>query len=104
MENNNKDFLRNRPGAGIENLNKYQDNFGSAKDSTISFLTILLSIIMIVCAVVFFVKGRLLFGFIFTAIFLALFVSTIVAENRRSLLEKTKDKNSTEAIFKDHEE
>lgn len=102
MENNNKDFLKNRPGSGIENLNKYQDNFGSAKDSTKDFLTVLFSIILIACAIVCFVRGYVGVGLVFSAIFLLLLVSSIIVEMKRVPVDRTN--NSTETIFKDHEE
>jgi len=102
MENNNKDFLKNRPS--VEKLNQYQDNFGSAKDSTKDFITVLLSIILIVCAIVSFVRGYIVQGIIFSVIFAALFISSLIVEMRRTPIDRSDDNKSTEAIFKDHEE
>ncbi len=103
MENNERDFMKNRPVAG--NANQVKDVYGPMKKSSISILTVLLSVIMIICAVACFTNGRFLSGALFLILFAILVLSTIVA--KRSDRANSKPENSKanpDAIFKDHEE
>ncbi len=103
MENNEKDFMKNRPVAS--SANQAKDVYGPMKKSSISILTVLLAVIMIVCAVACFMNGRILSGVLFLILFAILIMSTIVAKRSDKANSKPEklDENP-DAIFKDHEE
>ncbi len=103
MENNEKDFMKNRPV--VSGANQAKDVYGPMKKSSINIISVLLAVIMLVCAVACFVNGRALSGFLFLIILATLIMSIFVAkksEKANSKPEKTSDHK--DAIFKDHEE
>lgn len=103
MENNEKDFMKNRPV--VASANQAKDVYGPMKKSSINILSVLLSIIMIVCAVACFVNGRILSGILFLVILAILIMSIVVA--KKSEKANSKPENISEhkdAIFKEHEE
>ena len=102
MENNQKDFMKNRPV--VSGANQIKDVYGSAKQSNINILTVLLSVIMIVCAVICFIKGHIVPGLLFSAFFVALFISTIIATRSKNADLKPQASNNPDSIFKEHEE
>lgn len=103
MENNERDFMKNRPVAG--NANQAKDVYGPMKKTSISILTVLLSVVMIICAVACFMNSRFLSGALFLILFAILVLSTVVA--KRSDIANSKPENNKanpDAIFKDHED
>ncbi len=102
MENNQRDFMKNRPVAS--SANQAKDVYGTMKKSSISILTVLLSIIMIVCAVACFVRGRVLSGVLFLVLFAILVMSSVVAKRSDKANEKPPHTDHPDAIFKEHEE
>lgn len=102
MENNDKDFMKNRPVAA--SVNQAKDVYGPMKKSSISILTVLLSVIMIVCAVACFVKGRILSGILFLVLLAILIMSAVVAKRSEKSNSKPEKAEHSDAIFKDHED
>ena len=101
MENNEKDFLKNRPM--MSQLNQSQDVYGSMKKTGVPVITILLSLVLLVCAIYDFCGGRYIWGSIFTVVFVALLASSIIRMvNEQDIIIEKNEK--TDAIFKDHEE
>ena len=101
MENNDKDFMKNRPT--LEKTNQYKDVYGSMKNTGVSVITILLSLVLLVCAIYDFCGGRYIWGSIFAAVFVALLVSSIIKMVNEQDIKIEKNDN-TDAIFKDYEE
>lgn len=102
MENNEKDFMKNRPV--VASANQAKDVYGPMKKSSISIITVILSIIMIVCAVACFLRGRVLSGILFLVLFAILVISTVVAKRSERVNSKPQIHEHPDAIFKDHEE
>ena len=101
MENNEKDFLKNRPS--MEKLNQSKDVYGSMKNTGVSVIMVLLSLVLLVCAIYDFCGGRYIWGSIFATVFVALLVSSIIKiMNEQDIIIEKSD--NTDAIFKDHEE
>lgn len=100
MENNQKDFMKNRPV--VDRPNQFKDVYGTASTTTMQVLTVILSIIMIVCAVICFCKGHIVPGSIFAVVFAVLILSTYIA-NRGKKIKYDPDSINQGAIFKDHE-
>lgn len=100
MENNQKDFMKNRPVAA--SANQAKDVYGTMKKSTISILTVILSIILIACAVACFVRARVLSGILFLVLLAILIVSTVVAKKSdRANSVPTEKTYHDDTIFKD---
>lgn len=103
MENNQKDFMKNRPV--VSGANQAKDVYGTMKKSSVSVLTVLLSLILIVCAVACFARGRVLSGILFLVLFAILIISTVVAKRSERANNVPTDKTyHKDTIFKDHEE
>ena len=102
MENDQKDFMKNRPV--VSNANQAKDVYGPMKKSSISLISLLLSAVLLACIVYNFIMGQNVWGWIFTAVFssllLSIFVSAREAKNNKPV-EKT---DHPDAIFKEHEE
>ena len=101
MENNERDFMKNRPGA--ENANQAKDVYGPMKKTSVNIITILLSIVLLLCLVSNFVNGRILWGCIFVLLLLLLLLSRFVAYKSDKANSKPEVKEHPDAIFKDHE-
>ncbi|MBE6825182.1 MAG: hypothetical protein E7513_07575 [Ruminococcaceae bacterium] len=102
MENNEKDFMKNRPVAS--GANQAKDVYSTMKKSSISILTVLLSVVMIACAVACFLRGRILSGILFLVLFVILIMSTVVAKRSEKANSKPESVEHPDAIFKDHED
>ena len=101
MENNQKDFMKNRPV--VDKANQYKDVYGTSTSATREVLTVLFSIVMIACAITCFVKGHTVPGLVFSGIFAVLLISVFFA-NRTKKIKYDPDNINKGAIFKDHEE
>lgn len=103
MENNSKDFMKNRPV--VSSANQYKDVYGSASKGYFNFVTVLLAVIIGICSILSFVKNNALFGSLFLFVFIVLIISIVVAyisnKNNKPPIKKSTD--DTEAIFKDHD-
>ncbi len=102
MENNERDFMKNRPVA-VE-ANKYKDVYGTMKKGSFNLVTILLMVIIAVCMVSNFVSGRITWGCIFAFLFVLLLLSQYVSHKSTKANSKPEKREHPDAIFKDHEE
>lgn len=102
MENNEKDFMKNRPVAS--SANQAKDVYGPMKQSNISIITVILTIILTVCVVMCFVKGRILSGVLFLVLIAVLILSSVVSARSRKANSKPEACDHPDAIFKDHED
>ena len=102
MENNQNDFMKNRPVA--EQANKSKDVYGSMKSSSVSFITVLLAIVLTVCLVYNFATGKTTWGWIFTVLLSVLLLSTYVSAKINKQNAPIEKIDHPDAIFKDHEE
>lgn len=102
MENNDKDFLKNRPV--VSNLNQAKDVYGPMKKGGVALITLVLSLVLLGCSIYDFVCGRYIWGSIFATVFLALFVSVLVSSVNTPKDMSVENKEHPDAIFKDYEE
>ncbi len=102
MENNERDFMKNRPV--VANANQAKDVYGPMKKGSINLVTILLVVVLAVCMIINFISGRIMWGVIFAFLLSVLLLSQYVSNKSakaNSIPEKTEH---PDAIFKDHEE
>lgn len=102
MENNQTDFMKNRPVAAP--ANQIKDVFGSQKKSTFTTVSVVLSVITFVLMMISIVMGNRLMMVIFIPVFIGLMISFFVAkraDRQNAPVEKTED--NKEALFKDHD-
>ena len=102
MENNQKDFMKNRPVA-VE-ANKYKDVYGPMKSSNVSIITILLSVVLSACLIYNFATGKTTWGWIFTVLLSVLLLSSYVSAKVNKQNAPIEKHDHPDAIFKDHEE
>lgn len=102
MENNQTDFMKNRPVAAA--ANQYKDVYGSQKKSTFTTVSAVLSVIIFVLMIISIVTGNRLMMVIFIPVFIGLIISFFVgkhAERQNSPVEK--EQTNKEALFKDYD-
>ena len=102
MENNQTDFMKNRPVAA--SANQYKDVYGSQKKSTFTTISAVLSVITFVLMMIAIFTGNRLMMVIFIPVFIALIISFFVAkraDRQNAPVEKTED--NKEALFQDHD-
>lgn len=102
MENNERDFMKNRPVAA--SANQAKDVYGPMKKTSVNIITVLLSVVLLLCIVSNFINGRILWGCIFIFLLLLLLLSRFVAYKSEKASTKPEVKDHPDAIFKDHEE
>ena len=102
MENNERDFMKNRPVAS--SANQAKDVYGPMKKISVSLITIILTVILGVFAVTNFVSGRVLSGSMFTVLVLILLFSVYVSAKSTKANSKPEKTENSEAIFKEHED
>ena len=102
MENNERDFMKNRPVAA--NANQAKDVYGPMKKTSVSLITVILTVVLGVFAVTNFISGRILSGSMFTVLVLILLVSVYVSAKSTKVNSKPVKQDHPDAIFKDHEE
>ncbi|MBQ8057631.1 MAG: hypothetical protein IJ275_04780 [Ruminococcus sp.] len=102
MENNERDFMKNRPVAA--NANQAKDVYGSMKKGSVNLITLLLTIVLLVCTISNFVSGRIMWGIIFTFLLIVLLLSQYVSHKSSKVNSKPDKCEHPDAIFKDHEE
>ena len=102
MENNDRDFMKNRPV--VANANQAKDVYGSMKKGGFNLITILLMVVLAVCMVANFISGRIMWGVIFAFLLSVLLLSQYVS-NKSAKVNSNPDKTEhPDAIFKNHEE
>ena len=102
MENNQKDFMKNRPVAA--SANQIKDVYTSQKASTRTTLTAVLVLAMIVCIILSIVWTNWCALAIFVTVLAALLLSLIVGGRADRSNAPVVPHDSPDAIFKEHEE
>lgn len=100
MENNQKDFMKNRPVAA--QANQYKDVYGSQKKSTRTTISAVLMVLDFILAVIAIITGNRLMMIIFIPLFFILLMSFIAAKRADKYNAPVEPRENTEAIFKDH--
>jgi len=101
MENNNPDFMKNRPPVAF--ANQAQDVFGSQQRSTRTVVTAILIILMLIMIVVSLIKGNYMIPAICGPILVILIVSIILSLRADKKNAAAEPQDHPEALFKDHE-
>lgn len=102
MENNQTDFMKNRPVAAA--ANQIKDVYGSQKKSTFTTVSAVLSVLVFILMLIsIFVGNGLLMG-IFIPLFILLVISFFIGRHadKQNTPVEMKD-NNEEALFQDHE-
>lgn len=102
MENNQKDFMKNRPVASFANQTK--DVFGSQQKSTRTTVTAVLILLMTVLTIIFAVNGSWIVVGIFTAVLIGLLLSLAVGRRADRANSPVEPQDTPGAIFKEHDE
>ncbi len=102
MENNERDFMKNRPVAS--SANQAKDVYGPMKKSSMNLITIILAVILGICTVSNFISGRTTWGWIFCVLLAILLLSQYVSAKSAKANSKPEKREHPDAIFKDHEE
>lgn len=104
MENNQTDFMKNRPVAAA--ANQFKDVYGSQKKSTFTTISAVLSVVSFVLMVISIVVGNRLMMVIFIPLFVLLVISFFVgkhADKQNTPVKPQNDQNNKEALFQDHD-
>lgn len=102
MENNQTDFMKNRPPAAA--ANQYKDVYGSQKSSTRTTISAVLSVIVFILMMIAIFTGNRLMMVVFIPLFVILMVSFAVGRRADRQNKPTKPVEHPEAIFKDYDE
>lgn len=102
MENNQKDFMKNRPGA--EKANQYKDVYGSQSVSTRTTVTAVLTLVMAICVIYSIIRANWYTFGIFGTVLVALIISLIIGRRADRYNRPVEPHDSPDAIFKEHEE
>lgn len=102
MENNQTDFLKNRPVAAVPN--QYKDVYGSQKKSTRTTVTALLIILMTIFSILSLINQNYLLLTIFSPALIGLIISLFIGRRADKYNMPVKPTESPGAIFKEHEE
>ncbi|MGN0453502.1 MAG: hypothetical protein ACI4GZ_06885 [Ruminococcus sp.] len=98
-----KYILNNRPM--VENLNKNNQSWGLRSEKSINAYSLVLGAISVIISILFFSGGSLLFGFIFLGIAVLMALSVFLSKRAESKdIPVKREKSSSEAIFKEHDE
>ena len=100
MENNQADFMKNRPVA--DKANQFKDVYGSQKKSTRTTVTAVLMVLDLILAVIAVITGNRLMMIIFIPLLLILLISFVVAKRADKYNAPIEPQDNDEAIFKDH--
>ena len=101
MENNERDFMKNRPQ--VASANQAKDVYGPMKKGGVNMITIILIVILAVCMIINFVSGRITWGYIFTFLLSLLLISQYVSYKSTKANSKPEKSEHKDAIFKDHD-
>ena len=102
MENNQKDFMKNRPV--VSGANQIKDVYGTAKKSSRTTLTIVLAVILLICTVLSIIGGKIYLTVIFAPLFVLLLISALFSYKVDRSNRPVEHIDHPDAIFKDHEE
>ncbi|MBQ6413329.1 MAG: hypothetical protein IJI19_07620 [Ruminococcus sp.] len=102
MENNQTDFMKNRPVAA--QANQFKDVYGTQKKSTFTTLSAVLSVIVFVLMMVAIFTGNNLMMLIFIPLFVILLISFFVAKRADRQNAPVEPQDHPDAIFKDHDD
>lgn len=101
MENNQTDFMKNRPVAA--QANQYKDVYGSQKSSTRTTISAVLSVLSFILMMIAIFTGNNLMMLIFIPLFILLIISFFVGKRADRQNAPAEPHENPEAIFKDHE-
>ena len=102
MENNQTDFMKNRPVA--DKANQYKDVYGSQKKSTRITVTALLIVVVTILSVVALIYHSYPLLVLFAPALIVLIISLFVARRADRQNTPVKPQSNPEALFKDYEE
>ena len=100
MENNHKDFMKNRPVAAP--ANQIQDVYGSQSKGAFTTVSAVLTVIMFVLTLITWINGHML-KYIFTPVLVILIISFFVARSADKKNAPVEPQEHPEAIFKDYD-
>ena len=101
MENNQTDFMKNRPVAA--QANQFKDVYGSQKSSTRTTVSAVLSVIVFILMMIAIFTGNNLMMLIFIPLFVVLLISFFVARRADKQNAPIEPQDNPDAIFKEHE-
>ena len=101
MENNNTDFMKNRPVASA--ANQYKDVYGSQKTSTRLTISAVLAAVDFILIIIAFIANNFLMKVVFIPLFILLVISFFVAKRADKYNAPVPPSDNPEALFKDHE-
>lgn len=101
MENNQTDFMKNRPVAA--SANQIKDVFGSQKTSTRVTISAVLAVIDFILMMIGIIIGNRLMMIIFIPLFIILLISFLVGKRADKYNAPIEPKDSSEALFKEHD-
>ena len=102
MENNQTDFMKNRPVASY--ANQVKDVYGSQKTSTRTTVSAVLGVIVFILMMIGIFMGNNLMMVIFIPLFIIFVISFFVARHADKQNTPVEPQEHPEALFKDHEE
>jgi uncharacterized membrane-anchored protein YitT (DUF2179 family) len=101
MENNEHDFMKNRPVAA--SANQIKDVYGSQKTSTRVTVTVVLAVIDLIILIIGLVTGNWFLTAIFAPLLVVFVLSIIIGIRADRQNTPPVSKDTSDAIFKDHE-
>ena len=101
MENNNKDFMKNRPVAA--SANQFQDVYGSQKTSTRTTVSAVLAVIVFILMMIGIFTGNTFIMVVFIPLFVILVISFFAARHADKQLRPIEPNDNKEALFKDYD-
>lgn len=101
MENNQRDYMKNRPVAAP--ANQYKDVYGSQKSSTRTTISAVLTVLDLILVIIAIITGNNLIMIIFIPLFVILLISFIVAKRADKQNAPIEPSENTEALFKEHD-
>lgn len=102
MENNQTDFMKNRPVA--DKANQYKDVYGTQNKSTRTTITALLIILMTVFSIISLVNQNWVLLGLFAPALVGLIIALFIGKRADRYNMPIEPKDSPEALFKEHEE
>ena len=101
MENNNKDFMKNRPVAAA--ANQFQDVYGSQKTSTRTTVSAVLAVIVFILMMIGIFTANTFIMVVFIPLFVILLISFLVAKHADKQNSPIQPQENQAALFKDHD-
>ena len=101
MENNQTDFMKNRPVAAFANQTK--DVFGSQKKSTRTTVTAVLIVLMLVFIIISLINSNWMACSIFTPVLVCLIIALFIGHRADKYNTPPEPQDSSDAIFKEHD-